>query len=546
MNDPEFKFHFPFETPRKIQRGVSKRVYEEFKNYKYVILQAPTGIGKSPIAYTLASYMNLHPFNKQTNSGAYILTSMKGLQDQYVNDFNPLDLNTFNTVKGKNNYRCCKDGTLTCETGGCTRLGKMTKEYKDCPYIQARETAYASDMTVLNYSYFFNMAREASIQDRKQLLVLDECHNVEDQLLKFASVCIVRKEFKELNLNFPQVPSLKATNAEMITWLTTSLLANVNHMSACVQSDLVGLCEGDVEFGHLRRQDVFLTNLIEKINCLSAQKVKGVTVVVDRDGNNSISFKPLKADIYANDYLFNNADKVLMMSATVLNYKLFCKNLGLDPKDVKFLSTQSEFKLERRPILDISKCNLSKKTMDVNKYIVADQVKELLETHKHERGVIHSQSYELAEFLVEELGDPRLYIPVGANRDQNIRDFLSDPLIPNGVIVSPSIKEGFDFKDDNARFCILLKAPFANLSDSFVKKRFNEDPEWYLMEALRDVIQSTGRVVRNDEDYAITYLLDGNIKRLVMENRKYVPKYWLDSIKLPDTFKWEPNKFKGK
>ncbi len=546
MNDEEFVYHFPFETPRNVQKLISQAVIKAFKDgFKYVVLQAPTGVGKSPIAYAVSSYMEEQPIVKNLQyNGSYILTSMKGLQDQYMKDFNHLENKTLNTVKGKANYMCINDksNNTTCEMGACTK--RSSKDHKSCPYVTAREWAYKSDMTVLNYSYFLNMTYEISIQPAKQLLILDECHNIEGQLLKFASVEIITKVFKDLNLTIPKFPSIRAKDSQMIEWLSASYIPAIKNLQASVQVEMEGLHEGEMDYQHLKHQDVFLANMIGMVVRLLSQHTKGITIVVDRDGNKSIGFKPLKADIYSKDFLFNFGSKILMMSATVMNIKHFCDTLGLNPKEVKYLKVASPFPLDRRPIVNCAKFALKKANMEEYKYDLAQQVRELLETHKNERGVIHSQSYDLANFLVQELKDPRLFIPRGGGRDLAIQEFLNDPLADNGVIVSPSLKEGFDFKDDFARFCILLKAPYANLGDNFVKKRFNEDPNWYYMEALRDVIQSTGRVVRHDKDYAVTYFLDKNIMRLIMNNRTYVPKYWLDSIISPANFKWEPEKFK--
>jgi Rad3-related DNA helicase len=541
MNDPEFEYHFPFKVPRKIQRFITRRLYQIFKTHKYVLLQAPTGIGKSPIAYTLASYLDEIPLCKNVEKkGAYILTSMKGLQDQYMKDYSELTNKSLNTVKGKNNYRCQRDSTISCETGGCTK--RNAPDHDTCPYICDRQLAYESDMSVLNYSYFMNMTHEPSIQERKQLLVLDECHNVEGQLLKFASVNIKRSDFKDLNLSLPKLPSLKATNYEMIKWLEDKFLKAIKSMDSSIQIDMEGICEGDIEYNHLKQQHVFLTNMTTMVERLKSQRIRGVTIVVDRDGHDFIAFKPLKADLYAKDFLFSFAEKVLMMSATVMDPNHYCTSLGLDPKEVFYLEIPCPFPVERRPIINCAKYRLNKANMETYKYEIAEQVKDILETHKDERGVIHSQSYELAEFLVAELKDPRLHIPRGMNRDEDIRSYLNDPLVSNGVIISPSIKEGFDFKDDYARFCILLKAPYANLGDSFVKKRQSEDPKWYYMEALRDIVQSTGRVVRHDKDYAVTYLLDQNIMRLAIDNKRFISD-WLDAVKTAD-YKWNPDKFK--
>ena len=63
----------------------------KIKSFKYVILEAPTGTGKSWIASTLALW----------KKNVTILTSQKGLQDQYESDF-PF----VKTVRGRDNYDC--------------------------------------------------------------------------------------------------------------------------------------------------------------------------------------------------------------------------------------------------------------------------------------------------------------------------------------------------------------------------------------------------------------------------------------------------------
>ncbi|MFZ0515292.1 MAG: hypothetical protein WAM14_27090 [Candidatus Nitrosopolaris sp.] len=62
-----------------------------FSCYKYILLEAPTGFGKSPVAIAT-------PLTLGTN---YICTSTKDLQTQYARDFPFLKV-----VKGKNNFIC--------------------------------------------------------------------------------------------------------------------------------------------------------------------------------------------------------------------------------------------------------------------------------------------------------------------------------------------------------------------------------------------------------------------------------------------------------
>ena len=110
--------NFPFEQPREGQLEIIADIEEAIsKGYKYIILEAGTGTGKSAIASTLA----------RMYESAYILTMTKQLQKQYADEFD------FPLVKGRGNFDCLKDGfEVTCDMGACKTAPKSAKFF--CPY----------------------------------------------------------------------------------------------------------------------------------------------------------------------------------------------------------------------------------------------------------------------------------------------------------------------------------------------------------------------------------------------------------------------------
>ena len=87
------------------------------KTFKYVILEAPTGTGKSWVASTLALW----------KKDVTILTSQKGLQDQYESDF-PF----VKTVRGRDNYDCIQLlNQEKCSQGHCFNEKKKCKRTDD-------------------------------------------------------------------------------------------------------------------------------------------------------------------------------------------------------------------------------------------------------------------------------------------------------------------------------------------------------------------------------------------------------------------------------
>ena len=132
--------YFPEEfEPRRIQKDILRGIEQQLKSgYKIVVLSAPTGVGKSLIAATLARY-----YGK-----SFIITASKQLQDQYSKD-----LKFLNPVKGKSNFACLKlmehqgiekldvkqaiQRGLTCEKGLCEETVKVKgKEVKERLQIQ--------------------------------------------------------------------------------------------------------------------------------------------------------------------------------------------------------------------------------------------------------------------------------------------------------------------------------------------------------------------------------------------------------------------------
>jgi len=105
----DFIRNFPFPTKRERQSYVLNEIATAFASgYKYILLEAPTGFGKSPVAIATAL----------TLGTSYICTSTKDLQTQYARDFPFLKV-----AKGKNNFICAvkedfvRNGTYRCGSG---------------------------------------------------------------------------------------------------------------------------------------------------------------------------------------------------------------------------------------------------------------------------------------------------------------------------------------------------------------------------------------------------------------------------------------------
>ncbi len=101
------------------------------------------------------------------------------------------------------------------------------------------------------------------------------------------------------------------------------------------------------------------------------------------------------------------------------------------------------------------------------------------------------------------------------------------------VFVSPSSVRGLDLPDDECRSIIIAKAFFQSLADKLVSARVYGSGlggYWYRAICAQDIIQASGRGVRHKEDHYVTYLLDRQIEKLVVDNQTLFPRYWMEAV----------------
>ena len=109
----DWKQFFPFDKVRKEQENAINFAIDSFINEKkkYVILELGTGVGKSATGITIARYMEANGEKAKneegdTLTGAYIVTTQKILQEQYLRDFGSgCGKSLVRSIKSSNNYR---------------------------------------------------------------------------------------------------------------------------------------------------------------------------------------------------------------------------------------------------------------------------------------------------------------------------------------------------------------------------------------------------------------------------------------------------------
>ena len=241
-----------------------------------------------------------------------------------------------------------------------------------------------------------------------------------------------------------------------------------------------------------------------------------------------LSFRPIDVSQFAHDHLFRLGYKVVMMSATILDSRVFCESLGVKPSEVSFISIPTPFPVENRPVLIHPVGSMGSKSIDTTLPTMAKVVKEILKEHSGEKGIIHCHTYKIAKYLKENVGSDRLLTHTSENRDAILKKH--EKSIKPTVLLSPSMSEGVDLKGDLSKFQIIVKIPYPYLGDPLVRKRMNKWETWYPLQTAKLIVQSAGRSIRSSKDDAVTYILDKDWERFYGRNRSIFPASFRESI----------------
>jgi ATP-dependent DNA helicase DinG len=562
--------HFPFPTVREKQKKVLDIVESTIESgYKHIFLEAPTGFGKTPVAITLARYLG----------SSHICTATKDLQTQYRRDF-PFVVE----VKGRGNFPCIVKEDMgldeSCNYGPCLKdesydcsyktrlmdyrvegqgtLNELVKldpfaerkylekmrskpklvelDWHPCHYYHQKWIGAHSSHTVYNYRYFLSDIFYAGTTQKRNLLVLDEAHQLEYEVGDFKSFTVRKNMLPFLKM---QMPDRNIDDIE--TWFDLCIRLKERLL------EFTEKAQGIIERSN---QKVTLEPYTEKnlidaleldktlealIDDIKANKDNWIVSGIQRDSANQlvkVTLTPLDVSGYF-DPILDKGSVSLFMSATILSKDHLCKTTGLDPEKVKFVRIEeSDFPVKNRPIHMMNVAWLSAKTMNLNMPKIAQAVDNIMSIHRNEKGIIHTTSYSQLQFIRDNIGkeNANRLIETASSIDRSEvlkKHYMSKKAT---VLISPSLHLGVDLKDDLSRFQVIVKVPYPDLTDKKIAAKKDRDPKWYTWNTVLRLVQAYGRSVRSFDDHATTYILDSSASYLLKNARDLVPKWFTEAI----------------
>ena len=635
----EYLNNFPHSVFRNNQDGVIRQICEAFNSgYKHIILEAPTGFGKSAIAITIARALG----------SSYICTATKDLQSQYSRDYQFLKI-----AKGKSNFLCrvkedfvesgkylcssCNSKTdfeckhTSCDYGPCLSDESMEgsgckyrtfindykidnkgkenekifiggdkiqnykneyanwihiqnfsnpRQWNPCYYFDQLFQALRASHSIFNYSIFLSLLSNKNMMQQRELLVLDEAHLLETEIVKFRGLSISKKRWRRYIHDFKMIDHGYDMNGwlEFLINLERTILVLIGYESLAhslvkERKEKYGYDSAKksttrnkriVSASELFEDDASLELNIRTENGknLDVDKELLIDIVQDIDKLtrtiNNILSNPnnwIVSEVHKENYDITRVDlkpldpskyikavvekcpKTLIMSATILNEETFERNLGLSSEDnsTKFIQIQSDFPIENRPIfpLSLEYLNFSNLQQMNVKSKISRAIDNIMHIHSNDKGIIHTSSYEQLNFIKDNLSktnsrrliltDPEI------ERDEVIREH-SESKKPT-VLISPSLHTGLDLKDNLSRFQIITKVPYPNISDKWTSEKRKINEEWYYWQTALRLVQAYGRSIRSKDDWAKTYVLDSAFNYFIKVNKNILPKWFLSAIR---------------
>ena len=194
------------------------------EGYRNIVLECPTGSGKSALAKTIAQAFGVP---------AYIVTHLKGLQAQYLKE-----MPYMKSVMGRGNYDClldveagcddvkvaeealanvtttspetCSAALAPCKYAKGFKCTKMTPKNEIgmydfdadpnsmCSYFSALTRAQKAMFFVGNTAYMMAMGKSGKVLPQRPFLIVDEAHQLANNMMSFHSLTVSQRMLEKL------------------------------------------------------------------------------------------------------------------------------------------------------------------------------------------------------------------------------------------------------------------------------------------------------------------------------------------------------------
>ena len=574
------KLRFPFPDFRPRQRQLAETVYKNSVKTGTLLLEAPTGLGKT--LGTLFPALMAMPAAKQDrlysppcrNTARQLALDAVDKLRHAQDELQPWPLRTLELVSKDD---ACEHPDKACHGESCPlakgffdrlpdaraeavqskeplnqeNLAKIAADHDICPYFLAQEMARWCDLIIGDVNRLFDQSallHGLIRQNNWQASVLvDEAHNLVDRARGMYSVQLEQQRLLKLKKTAPK-PVKAALDRTARAW--QALIRDHGEQAqpvflATLPAQLLGALQALVS--------VITDYLADNPPDLALQEVLFEIVafmkLADSFGDHSLCefqrsgrgrARLTIQNLIPADFLterFKAAHSVLLFSATLSPGVYYRDLLGL-PEDARFTSLPSPFSAGQLKVEFTPGISTRQVHREASLQPVAELIAKQYRTRPgHYLAFFSSFKYakEVSDALAKQAPDiPQRSQQPGMSAEQR-RQFLADFRKPEGsiafAVLGGVFSEGIDLPGDQliGAFVATLGLPpfdaWHEILKERLQQRFGEGYNYtYVIPGLQKVAQAAGRVIRTPDDRGVIWLIDDRfLKRPV---RGLLPTWW--------------------
>lgn len=563
---------FPFPSFRQQQRGFAAEVYRAIQNQQRLIVEAPTGSGKT--------ISTLFPALKaigedQCDQVIYLSAKVSG-QQQAVAAIELIKTDvSYLVIQAKaRSCPCNFDENEIDDDGRCQRclgfferlpaareklfrqrkvdvsqLQQTAAEFELCPFELALQMLPWTDIVICDFNYVFDPLVQLGYfrtDPRRKLLLIDELHNLVDRARGMYSASLTRAQIKK---------ALAAGNSRQISTALKSMQQALDRELRSLEEDEsisshmpADLLRASQRFSEKLGFDIFSNKHIASETLEFSKSIfrfQNISQLYDIH-HRTIGYKPLKQRemkllcLNAFEYLqqcYPMFHAVCGFSATLTPTTYFQQALGLD-NDCKSLVLESSF-----PAQNLGVCigsYIDTRYRERENYIdsICESIERCYRAHPGNYLVFFSAYYfmqQVHDRFNAHYPETSTLLQQREFDESAQQQFLSQFFDAEGqlgfAIMGGRFAEGIDYRGDALIGAIVVGVglPQANSEQQLIQQDFDSlqlDGFDYAFRfpGLIRVKQSAGRVIRGERDRGIVVLLDRRFQQ--PGYARHLPAHW--------------------
>lgn len=491
---------FPYPVLRNHQGQVLQALEDNWDKYDVFVVNAPTALGKTALARTLMTALR----------SVSVITPTNLLVEQFREEFPDTP-----SLSRLDAY-WCEEWQRPCPI---TR-SKLLQFCKGDKAAGIEGCKCSSDLATAKYRRgpgIYNYHTYLAHKIYRDVLVVDEAHNLIPVIRERMALTIWQHDYK--------YSSNMWTVEQMRDWLRTLPDGKRSHKK--IQALANAVFSKEPNYMPQRTTETFngkgtVRGRPEERDCLKL-------LPVDIAGSPPM-FWPGLGKSGAGPSRPSEVSKVVLLSATIGPKDIEALGLeGVGGRDRKvcYIDCKSPIPSTARPIISLATANVNHKSINTAVPLLANEIKGIAEHHQWEKGVVHC-TYQLSALLRPLLEGDRYIFHSRLDKKEKYSEFRNSSA-PR-ILVACGMYEGIDLPEDLGRWQVLAKVPWPSLSNPAIQHLARRDPDWYLWECMKTVIQACGRICRTPDDYGVSYILDGTFDRLMEEGAHMVPDWYRDAL----------------